>query len=326
VDVGDRVRQGQLLAVLEVPEMNADISRGKASVDRSQADVARSQDELRRAESAHEFTHISYNRLANVAKEKQGLVAQQEVDDAHGKDMVAEAQVSAAKSALAVANEQVRVSAAELSRVETMMEYAKVVAPFSGVITKRYADTGSMVQAGTSSSTQVLPLVKLSENSRLRLTLPVPESAVPEIHIGQPVEVRVASLNRSFPARVARFADKVSAGTRTMDTEVDVPNPTLALVPGMYAEVKLTLERHAHALAVPVQAVDIGDDETAGQVTVVTAQNTVFPRPVKLGLQTAKDIEILSGLNEGDKVVMSGRAALKAGEHVTPHDPAKVEQ
>src|ERR1051325_961725 len=137
-----------------------------------------------------------------------------------------------------------------------MIEYTRVTAPFAGVITKRYADTGSMIQAGTASQTQAMPVVKLSENSRLRLILPVPESAVPTVHIGQRVEVRVPTLKRSFPGRVARFAEKLSMSTRTMDTEVDVDNPTLLLIPGMYAEVNLTLDHRSRTLAVPVLAVD----------------------------------------------------------------------
>ena len=125
--------------------------------------------------------------------------------------------------------------------MKTLIEYTRVTAPFAGVITKRYADTGSMIQAGTASQTQAMPVVRLSENSLLRLILPVPESAVPTVHIGQPVEVRVPTLNRSFPGRVARFTGKISSSTRTMETEVDVPNPNLVLMPGMYAEVDLTL-------------------------------------------------------------------------------------
>lgn len=318
VDVGDRVQQGQVLAVLEIPEMADDMARAKAAVDRSQAEVARAKDELQRAESAHRIAHLSYTRLSDVAKQKAGLVAEQEVDDVHGKDLVAEAQVSAAKSALAASEEQVRVNAAEQRRVQTMMDYTRVTAPFTGVVTKRFADTGSMVQAGTASSTQAMPLVKVSQNGLLRLILPVPESAVPSVHLGQSVEVRVPSLNRTFPGRVARVADKVLPATRTMDTEVDVPNPKLVLVPGMYAEVNLMLERRPGALVIPIQAVDIGNSEVSGQIMVVTAQNILYPRTVGLGLQGASTVEVRSGLNEGDLVVLGSRASLKQGQRVQP--------
>ena len=318
VDVGDRVQQGQLLALLEIPEMTDDLARGKAAVDRSQAEVARARDELQRTESAHQIAHISFTRLEGVAKQKKGLVAQQEVDDVHSKDLVAEAQISAAKSSLAAAEEQVRVSAAELKRVQTMMDYTRVTAPFAGIITRRYADTGSMLQAGTASSTQVLPLVKLSENSLLRLILPVPESAVPTVRIGQAVDVRVPSLNRSFPGRIARFSGKVLPATRTMDTEVDVPNHSLALIPGMFAEVNLTLQHRNRALAIPVQAVDISDGESSGQIFVVTPEETLYPRTIQIGMQTATSIEVTSGLNEGDVVVVGSRGGLKQGQRVRP--------
>jgi RND family efflux transporter MFP subunit len=318
VDVGDRVRQGELLAVLEIPEMADDQARAESMVSRSQAEVARARDELQRAESSRDIAHLSYTRLADVAKRRAGLIAQQEIDDAQSKDMVAEAQVSAAKSNLSAAEQQVHVSTAELQKVKTLADYIRVTAPFAGVITKRYADTGSMIQAGTSSSTQVMPLVKLSENSLLRLILPVPESAVPTVHVGQQVEVRVPTLNRSFPGRVARYADKLSSGTRTMDTEVDVPNPSLILIPGMFAEVNLTLARHSGVLTVPIPAVDLGSDESSGQVMVVTPENRIEIRKVQLGLQNANSFEIRSGLRAGDLVVTGNRSRLTVGQQVRP--------
>jgi RND family efflux transporter MFP subunit len=328
VDVGDRVRQGAVLATLEIPEMTDDLRRARAAVDRGQADVKRAGDELQRAQSAHEIAHLSFQRLSGVAEKRPGLVAQQEIDDAHSKDLVAEAQVSAARSALDAANQQVHVNTAELQKVQTLIDYTKVVAPFTGVITKRYADTGSMIQAGTASQTQAMPVVRLSENSLLRLILPVPESAVPTVHIGQQVEVRVPTLHRSFPGRVARFSGKLSLATRTMDTEVDVPNPNLVLIPGMYAEVDLTLAERRAVLAVPVMAVDMDSENrsessgrrpaASGLVMVVTPNHRVEIRKVSLGIETANRIEIRSGLNEGDMVVLSGRSALEAGQEVQP--------
>ena len=183
VDIGDRVKKGQLLAVLEVPEMADDLAVGKATMKRSQADAAKAGDELRRAQTAHDIAHLSFMRLFQVASQKPGLVAQQEIDDARSRDLAAEAQVAAARSGLDSANEQIRVNQAALGRIKTMLDYARVIAPFDGVVTKRYADTGSMIQAGTASQTQAMPLVRLSENSMLRLIVPVPESAVPTVHV-----------------------------------------------------------------------------------------------------------------------------------------------
>lgn len=325
VDVGDRVRQGELLATLEVPEQADDLRRAKAAFDRSQAEVARAKDELQRAESAHEIAHISSERISAVATKRPGLVAQQEIDDAHSKDLVSEAQVSAAKSALSAANEQVSVNKAEMEKVQTMIQYTRVTAPFTGVITKRYADLGSMIQAGIASESQAMPVVRLSENSLLRLILPVPESAVPTVHLGQQVDVEVPTLHRTFPGKVARFVDQLSLATRTMDTEVDVPNPNLVLIPGMYAQVNLMLDHRSKALAVPVMAVDLNDekspnsgDATTGSVMVVTPNNRVELRKIQVGLETPDKIEVRSGLNEGDMVVLSGRSGLQPGQEVRP--------
>jgi RND family efflux transporter MFP subunit len=318
VDVGDRVQQGQLLATLEIPEMGDDLKRADAAVVRSRSEVTRARDELRRAQSAHDIARLSFERLSAVSQKKPGLVAQQEIDEAQSRSLVTEAQVASANSALASAQEQVNVNSADTQKVKTLMEYQRVTAPFAGVVTKRYADTGSMIQAGIASQTQAMPVVKLSQNSLLRLILPVPESAVPTVHIGQQVEVRVPTLNRSFPGKVARFVEKVSLATRTMDTEVDVPNPKLILIPGMYAEVDLTLERRTQVLAVPVMAVDPDNTGGAGQVMIVTPNNRVERRKVTLGIETANHIEIRSGLNEGDSVVLSGRATLQPGQEVRP--------
>jgi RND family efflux transporter MFP subunit len=316
VDVGDRVQAGQLLATLEIPEMADDLERGRAALDKSQSEVAHAQDGLRLAESSHEMAHLTYTRLRDVAKEKPGLVALEEVDIAHGKDLVAEAQVNAARSVLATAEKQIAVGKAELRRTQTMNDYTRVTAPFAGVITRRFVDNGSMVQAGTASSTQAMPVVRLSDGSTLRLVLPVPESAVPNVRIGQEISARVPTLKRIVKGRVARFTDKVALATRTMDTEVDVPNPGLTLLPGMYAEVDLTLESRPGALAVPAQAIDLAGSETSGVVLVVGADGKIESRPVQLGLQTATDVEILSGVSEGDRVIIGSRAGLKAGQIV----------
>ncbi len=318
VDVGARVKTGQPLATLEIPEMADDRARAQAGVERSQAEVARARDQLQQAQSSHEIAHLSYTRLDGVSKEKPGLVAQQEIDDAHSRDLVSEAQVSAAKSNLAAAEQQVHVNAAELQKVDTLFEYTKVTAPFTGVVTKRYADTGSMIQAGTASSVQAMPLVRLSENSLLRLIVPVPESAVPTVHLGQQVAVRVPTMQRNFPGRVARFSDKVALATRTMDTEIDVPNADLVIVPGMYAEVHLTLDRRNKVLTVPVLAVDSGDDPSKVQVVVITPGNRVEIRKVQLGLETPTKVEVKAGLNEGDMVVIGNRSGLQPGQEVRP--------
>jgi RND family efflux transporter MFP subunit len=296
--------------------------------------VQHAKDELQRAQAARDIAKLSFDRLGEVSRKRPGLVAQQEIDDAQSKYLVADAQVSAANSALASARQQVLVNNSDVAKINTLMNYTRVTAPFTGVITKRFADKGSMIQAGTASQTQAMPVVRLSENSKLRLTLPVPESVVSTVHIGQQVEVRVPTLNRSFPGTVARFSDKLALATRTMDTEVDVLNPSLILIPGMYAEVDLSLARRTGVLAIPVTAVDADNENaatngthgtaTSGQVMVVTPNNRVEQRKIALGLETANRVEVLSGLNEGDMVVIGGRAALQPGQEVRPKVTAMV--
>lgn len=317
VDAGDRVKQGQLLATLEIPEMADDQRRSQAALDRAQAEVARAKDELQRYQETQNIAHVTSERLIGVSKQRKGLIAQQELDDAQSRDLAAQAQVASARSNLAAAEEQVHVNKAELERIKTMIDYTRVTAPFTGVITKRYADNGSMIQAGTASSTQASPVVRLSENSLLRLILPVPESAVPTVHIGQTVEVMVPTLKRSFSGRVARFAEKVASATRTMDTEVDVPNGNLLLIPGMYAEVHLTLDRRDHVVAIPVTAVEL-DEKGARRVFVVTPENKVEIRKLEAGLDTSDKVEVKSGVRDGELVITGGKAGLIAGAEVRP--------
>lgn len=314
VDIGDRVREGQLLAALEIPEMQDNLARASAAIDEANAELATARDELQRAQSSHDMAHLSYSRVLDVSKKEPGLVPQQDVDEAHSRDLVAEAQVDAAKSRIAECQERIRVSEAERRRVKTLYQYSVITAPFTGVITKRYANSGSLIQAGTSS--QAIPVVRISENGLLRLDLPVPESAVPLVHLGGTVNVRVSALNRDFPGRIARFTDKVDEATRTMKTEVDVPNPSLALVPGMYAEVKLTTEERRNALSVPVEAVD-GSGASARVFTVDHGQIRIVP--VSLGIDTAREIEIRSGgIKDGDEVVVGSRSGLEDGAKVRP--------
>ncbi|HXM46128.1 MAG TPA: efflux RND transporter periplasmic adaptor subunit [Bryobacteraceae bacterium] len=314
VDIGDRVREGQVLATLEIPEMEDDLARGAAAIDQAEAEIATASDELHRAEAVHDLAHLSYNRIADVLKREPGLVPQQEVDEARSRDLIAEAQVSAAKSGLRTAEQRARVARAEQTRVQTLHNYMTITAPFDGVVTKRYANEGSMIQAGTASQTQAMPIVQLSQNNLLRLILPVPESAVSRVHVGGTVDVRVSSLARTFPGRVARFAGDIQQSTRTMDTEVDVPNPSLTLVPGMYAEVDLRVDERRDALTVPLDAVDRNGG--SARVYTVTPSGAIHIVAVSLGLEDDRRVEVRSGLRDGDVVVVGRRTVLKDGQQV----------
>jgi RND family efflux transporter MFP subunit len=198
-----------------------------------------------------------------------------------------------------------------------LTNYEQIVAPFTGVVTMRYADTGSLIQAGTTSDTQSMPVVQVAQSDLLRLRMPVPEGDVPYIHQGGKVQVNVSATGRSFTGTIVRFTRSLDTNTRTMLTEVDVPNPTLVLSPGMYAETTIQLEQKSDALILPAQAVVQSGDQI--YVLVVNAANQVEKRAVTLGIQTANQDEIASGLQEGERVIASGQTNYQAGETVSPH-------
>ena len=316
VDIGDRVKKGQLLAVLEVPELVAELEHSKAAVARSQADVKRAGDELERAKSAYEVMHLAYGRLAGVAKTQPGIVAQQELDASQGQDRQAEEGVSAAESAVASAQQQLVVDRAELQKDQSMLDYAQIIAPFDGVVTQRFADTGAMVAAGTSSEKQALPVLELAQNDVLRLEIPVPESVVPSIREGDSVQVHVGAMNRDFEGNVVRFSRQLDESTRTMITEIDVPNANLTLVPGMYADVKIRLQHRQNVLCIPIVAIVRGDGKP--YVLAIGANNHIENREIALGVEDARRAEVLSGLREGEFVVAANQAEFKPGQLVKP--------
>jgi RND family efflux transporter MFP subunit len=318
VDVGDKVRTGQELAVLEVPELNAQVTGAQADIARSKDAIRRAQSEIERAESTHQAYHSAYTRLKQASEERPGLVAEQELDDALAKDKETEAQISSTRAALAESQNQLGMAQATLERLSALQAYSHITAPFAGVVTKRYVDTGALISAGTSSETQSQPVVQLAEWSLLRLVIPIPASSVPLLHLGSVVQVHVLDLNRDFQGRVARFADSLNEETRTMHTEIDVENPQNTLTDGMYAEVKLVLHGSEDALTVPVQAVVQEGNENNHYVLVVGDQNRVQKRNVELGEQTSTTVEVVHGLSEKERVISAGQSDYTDGEVVKP--------
>lgn len=314
VDVGDRVAAGQLIGTLEVPELGQDLAYASATQRRTEKDVERARSDVARAESNVRIRELSWRRLSDVAKARPGLVAQQEVDDAQARLRQAQAEFAAAKAALAAAEEQVQVSAATQLKVRTILNYLRVTAPFAGVITKRYADTGAMIQAGTASQTQAMPVVRVAQDDRLRLVLPVPESKVARLRVGTPVKIKVESLERVLQGRVSRFSGQVDTATRTMMTEMDVDNADHVLKPGMIAHATLRSEQREAAVAIPIQA--IRESSQGKTALVVTAENRVEERTLTTGLETAYFVEVLKGVSAGESVVVGSRVPLRTGQLV----------
>lgn len=316
VDIGDKVREGETLGVLEVPELSAQYRSTQSEEARSKDEITRAQNEVARAKSMHAALQANYDRLQKAAKAQPGLIAEQELDDAQSKADASAAQIDAAQSALSASRQGSDTATADMQRVGALESYTKITAPLNGVVIWRYADTGALIQAGTSSDVQSLPLIKLSQSDLLRLRLPVPEDAVGYVHEGDTIQIRVDALNRSITGKIVRFTRNVSLDTRTMETEVDVPNKDLSITPGMYANTYLQLAHKENVLTIPLLAVQ----RQNGKATVlgVDAQNHIQSRNVELGVQGSILIEVKSGLEEGDKVVLGDQGKYQADEVITP--------
>jgi RND family efflux transporter MFP subunit len=314
VDLGDHVRQGRILATLEVPELQDEMAKAKAAVLAAEANVTTAKSGIVRAQASATMAHLSFSRIEDVSRQEPGLVPRQEVDIAQAHDQEAAAALASAQSMLQSAEQSNSQATADRDRASAMLQYAIIRAPFDGVITKRYANTGSMIQAGTASQSQAMPLVRLAQNSVLRLTLPVPVTSVASIRTGEPVDVNVVTLGQKFKGTVTRFADSLQMSTRTMDTEIDVLNKDGKLVPGMYAEVQLHLADRSNVLSTPIDAIEgLG---TSVQHAYVVRNGRIGLVTVTIGMQTPDRVEIISGLNEGDVVVVGRHSGLSDGEHV----------
>jgi RND family efflux transporter MFP subunit len=273
VDKGDAVKQGQLLAEIEVPELLADEVQYKA-----EAEVART----------------NYERLAEARQKAPDLVVPQTVDDLRG---------------------QWEVAQAKLQRTQTLLQYARITAPFSGMTTARFVDPGAFIPAATAGSTpQSAALVTLMDYSRVRVQAFVPELEARFIKNGTPAKIRLEELpGRIFPGSVTRFAHALDPATKTMLAEIEIPNAEGELRPGAYAVVELELERKTNALLVPVQALLV---EKAGTSVFTVADGKARKTPVQLGFNDGTNVEILSGVQPEQAVILIGKQPLNDGQAV----------
>ena len=317
VDIGDNVKAGQLLCVIEIPELQDDLQRAKADVQTATAEQSAAEQDRKRAMAAEAIAHLSYTRILDVSKKEPGLVPLQEVDVAHSRDLEGEAQVASAEQNVQASVSRLQAAKSALDHETALFAYTKIVSPLNGVVTQRFASDGAMIQAGTSSNTQTMPVVHIAQDDVLRLMLPVPEAYVGTVHNGQPVNVTVSALNRSFSGKVTRFADRVQASTRTMTAEVDLKNTTRDLIPGMYAQVQLNLADAPNATAVPIAAID-GMGNTS-KAYVVDSAGLVHVRTVSTGIQNPQFVQVVSGVQPGESVILGSHSGLQDGERVQPH-------
>lgn len=188
-------------------------------------------------------------------------------------------------------------------------------APFDGVVTKRNADNGALIQTGVYSSTQSMPLVTIAQDDLLRGSFAVPESAIGKLKQGQEISIAIPTLRRVSKGKISRFSNLVDSATRTMEVQVDIPNPDLSITPGLYAIASFPVEQAPGALSIPVQALHTPDEPS---VYVVSADGTLESRPVKLGVETPEYVQITEGLGENDLVVLGNTSELEPGMKVSP--------
>jgi RND family efflux transporter MFP subunit len=299
VDIGDLVKQGDVLAILEIPELQEDLKKAAAGVDAANEAV-------KEADATYQGIHLDFTRLQQVAAEHPKLVAQQEIDNLRAKDQ-------AGAAALANAKQRVEGAQAEQNRDLALVDYSKIAAPFTGVVTKRYADVGALIQAGASSGGTSSAVIRFAQEDVLRTMFPVPESAIGAIKEGVPVTIQVSGLNRTVKGNVTRYARQLNPESRTMETEVDLKNEDLSITPGMYGWATLTLEERKGVLSVPVEAMGGGENPS---VLIVNQEHKLEERRVKVGLETPNRIEIVSGLQEHDLVFVGNRSRVQPGTQV----------
>jgi RND family efflux transporter MFP subunit len=317
VDIGDRVHSGEVLAVLEIPELVAQVDEAKAEVHHAEEEIQRAQSEVLRAEADNVALHANAVRLVNTDKVQPGLIAQQELDDANAKDRASQARVDAAKSSLAATKQQLAVAQADQQHYAALSDYAKIGAPYDGVVTWRFSDTGALVQAGTS-NTSGLPVVTVAQINVLRLRIPVPESIAAKVRVGDSADVHVQATGEHFTGKVTRFTDALDPSTRTEQVEIEVSNPDYHLQPGMYADVTLLANSRDNALTVPIEAIERRGDRTS--VLVLDDENRIHRRDVQIGVESSNNVEILSGLLEGEKVIVGNLGSYQPGEVVHPKE------
>ncbi|MGV3660167.1 MAG: efflux RND transporter periplasmic adaptor subunit [Prosthecobacter sp.] len=300
VDAGDVVKEGQLIAALDVPELQFDLQNAQATERRVKAD-------MEKFTAAFEEAHLALTRLESADKAQPNLIAKQDIDSARLRDQ-------SAKAALNSAKEEQNVAAASTKRFQTMLDYTQISAPFAGVITRRYSDPGSLIQAGTSSGSH--PLVRLSQVDLLRVAFPVSVSYVAGVKVGDEAEIRIPSLRKNFAAKISRVSQKVETSTRTMEAQIDLPNADNSLIAGVYATVVLKIDRRNNALVLPVEAV--ARDKGTASVYLINKENKIEAKNITVGTESPTHLEVVEGLAAGDLVMVGSRAQFSHGQSVQP--------
>lgn len=309
MDIGDRVKPGQLLAEIEAPELDQQVNQARAALDQTRAALEQSSANLQQGQAQEQLAKVTADRWRNL--QSKGVVSKQENDTYQSQWAAAQANVSALEKAVSSARSNIGAAQANLSRLTELQGYMKVSAPFAGVITVRNVDVGALVNDGSTL------LFRLAQNDRLRTYVNVPQSDAASVHVGQPARLMISDLaGHRFSGTVTRTANALDPTTRTLLTEVQVPNSDGLLLPGMYAEVDLTTPRRNPPLLIPGDTLVVRSN--GPQVGVVGADHIVHFQLLQLGRDFGDKIEVLSGIEPGQQVVVNPGDTVQEGAKVNP--------
>jgi len=308
-DIGDRVKEGQVLAEIDAPELNQQILQAKATVDQANSTVEQAQAALQQGHSNENLAQVTAQRWENLSKK--GVVSRQENDTYQAQWAAQQANVNALEKAVAAARNNAAAVEANVARLNDLLAYQTVRAPFAGVITLRNVDAGVLVNEGSTL------LYRIAQTDRLRTYLNVPQADAGSVRVGQQAVLVVPDLpGHGFPGLVTRTANALDPATRTLLVEVQVPNPGALLMPGMYAQVDLSVPRKDPPLLIPGDTLVVRSD--GPQVAVVQPDGRVHFARIQLGRDFGDHLEVLSGLEDGQQVVVNPSDAIREGAKVKP--------
>jgi RND family efflux transporter MFP subunit len=308
-DIGDRVTLGQVLAEIEAPELDQQILQAKANVEQSEAAVQQAQAGLEQGRSNENLARVTKDRFQKLADK--GVISKQDNDTYNMQWQAQTSNVQALEKAVNAAKSNTAATGANLARLNDLQSYLTVRAPFAGVITLRNIDDGVLVNEGNTL------LYRIAQTARLRTYLSLPQVDADSVRVGQKATLTIPDLpGRKFAGTVTRTANALDSSTRTLLTEVQVSNESNQLMPGMYAQVDLSIPRKDPPLAIPGDTLVVRAN--GPQVAVVEADGTVHYRLVQLGRDFGDKLEVLGGLHEGDQLVVNPSDAIREGAKVKP--------
>lgn len=313
VDIGDRVSEGQLLAKIDVPELVDEYRELEAKLAANRAQRQGANADLERARAESSLQEVTFRRVETVRNQEPEVMPQQSVDEARAKHESARAAVRAAESKIEQIDKDHQAVEASLQRLQTLIDFAEVHTPFAGVVTERFVDPGVLLQTGTSSR-EVQRIVTVADMDRVRIFLDVPESAVPHVQVGNPVSLTVDAMpGRKFKGEVTRFARVLDPATRTMKTEIVMPNPDWALRPGMFGRAVLSLDESSGTISIPAEALRVDGDS-------VFVYSVVDGRVKRVDVETKVGdgvlAEITSGLAGNESIVVATKGSIADGSLV----------